>query len=467
MSQFHKAERKKGKLRLGIAGPAGSGKTYSALLIAFGLGGRVAMIDTERGSGELYDHLGAYDVCTIEAPFEPRKYVEAIHAAEDLGYETIITDSLSHAWVGQGGLLDVHGHIADKTGNSWSAWRQVTPKHNELVDAMLQSSCHVIAAMRSKMEYTQVEENGKKQVKKLGMSPIQRDGMEYEFTVFIDLDHHHTATATKDRTTLFDGQYFVPTVETGKTLLAWLENDGRVEPEFARQEKTVSAQASAQTGARTEGKPGRKAAALEAATKAPVNESGSKTRQETASPADGPAQPETRPATNQPAANQPAAETKLEPAPRKPAPEQVETKDASESAPTRSTGPSVLKPLFARIGNLNLPGDAYKRYCYKRYGVASMTELSPEQITEQVKILDSLKRPARLKEFRAVLEGFGGNGGAAGESAGDGAPIQPHTMNAASAVTETKRGNQVDPAQIPAQASAGAASRAAGGFNLF
>ncbi len=219
MTQFHKATRKRGKLRLAIAGPAGSGKTYSALLIALGLGGRIATIDTERGSGELYDRLGEYDVCTIQPPFEPKKYVEAIRAAEDLGYGTIIIDSPSHAWMGQGGLLDVHGHIADKTGNSWSAWRQVTPKHNELVDAMLQSKCHIIATMRSKMEYAQVEENGKKQVKKLGMSPIQRDGMEYEFTVFIDLDQQHTATATKDRTTLFDGQYFVPTIETGRTLL--------------------------------------------------------------------------------------------------------------------------------------------------------------------------------------------------------------------------------------------------------
>jgi|GEM_PF-332406 len=463
MSQFHKAERKKGKLRLGIAGPAGSGKTYSALLIAFGLGGRVAMIDTERGSGELYDHLGAYDVCTIEAPFEPRKYVEAIHTAEDLGYETIIIDSLSHAWVGQGGLLDVHGHIADKTGNSWSAWRQVTPKHNELVDAMLQSRCHVIAAMRSKMEYTQVEENGKKQVKKLGMSPIQRDGMEYEFTVLIDLDHHHTATATKDRTTLFDGQYFVPTVETGKTLLAWLENDGKTEPEFARREKTGNAQASAQTGARTEGKPGRKAAASEAETKAPVNESGSKMKEGTTSPAGVPAQPETGPATNQPGANQAAAETKPEPAPRKPAPEQAETKVAPETTPTGSTGHSGLKPLFARIGSLDLPGDAYKRYCYKRYGVASMTELSPEQITEQVKILDSLKRPARLKEFRAVLEGFGGNGQGAGGSASMSAP----SLNAAgTAAAPVSVQGTTGPIPIASHAAAGTAT-AAGGFDLF
>lgn len=230
MSQFHKAERKKGKLRLAIAGPVGAGKTYSALLIAFGIGGRIAMIDTERGSGELYDHLGLYDACTIDAPFEPKKYVEAILAAEEQGYGTIIIDSLSHAWSGQGGLLDTQGRIADKTGNSWSAWRQVTPKHNELVDTMLQSKCHIIATMRSKMEYTQVEENGKKQVKKLGMGPIQRDGMEYEFTVFMDLDHSHTACTTKDRTMLFDSKYFVPGMETGKLLLNWLEHNGKAEP---------------------------------------------------------------------------------------------------------------------------------------------------------------------------------------------------------------------------------------------
>lgn len=372
MSQFHKAERKRGKLRLAIAGPAGSGKTYSALLIALGLGGRIAMIDTERGSGELYDHLGEYDVCTIQPPFDPRKYVEAIHAAEDLGYETIIIDSLSHAWVGQGGLLDVHGHIADKTGNSWSAWRQVTPKHNELVDAMLQSKCHIIATMRSKMEYAQVEENGKKQVKKLGMSPIQRDGMEYEFTVFIDLDQQHVATATKDRTTLFDGQYFVPTIETGRTLLAWLENED--------QGGAGSPEATAAPQARQSDVPGK--AEIQ---RLPSTAAG---KTEVATAPQGGTKPET-----------PAGMNDL------PVPAGRQT-----GLPVRCTQTGGLKTLFARIGALDLPREGYKRYCYKRYGIASMTEMAPEQIAEQAKLLDSLKRPARLKEFRTVLEGFGDNG---------------------------------------------------------
>lgn len=221
--QFHRAQRKKAKLRLALAGPAGSGKTYSALEIAFGIGGRVAMIDTERGSGELYSHLGEYDVCTIEAPFLPEKYVEAIRAAEGAGYDIIIIDSLSHAWAGTGGVLDIHGYAADKTGNSWTAWRQVTPRHNELVDAMLQSKCHIIATLRSKMDHIQTTENGKTVVKKVGMNPIQRDGMEYEFTVFMDLDQAHMANTSKDRTSLFDGQVFKPTRETGRKLVAWLE----------------------------------------------------------------------------------------------------------------------------------------------------------------------------------------------------------------------------------------------------
>jgi hypothetical protein len=200
MIQFKKAERKKAKLRLALAGPAGSGKTYGALQIAFGLGGRVAMIDTENHSGELYSHLGNYDVAVIDPPFIPEKYTEAIREAERLGYGIIIVDSLTHAWAGQGGLLDIHGNIADRGGNSWTAWRQVTPRHNELVEAMLQSKCHVIATMRSKMGYVQTVENEKTIIKKVGMSPIQRDGMEYEFTVFIDIDINHVAMATKDRT---------------------------------------------------------------------------------------------------------------------------------------------------------------------------------------------------------------------------------------------------------------------------
>ncbi|MCL6557294.1 MAG: AAA family ATPase, partial [Firmicutes bacterium] len=235
---FRKAQRKRAKLRLGIAGPAGSGKTYSALEIAFGIGGKVAVIDTERSSAELYAHLGDYDVCVLEPPFTPKKYIDAIREAENAGYDVIIIDSLSHAWAGIGGILDMHDAAAAKEKNSYTAWRHVTPIHNELVDTMLQSKCHVIATMRSKQEYAQVTDGGKARVQKVGMAPVQRDGMEYEFTVFIDLDQTHAAVATKDRTSLFDGITFRPTRETGKKLLEWL-NAGVPDKEEKTEKKTA------------------------------------------------------------------------------------------------------------------------------------------------------------------------------------------------------------------------------------
>ena len=218
---FRKAERKKAKLRLGITGPAGSGKTYGALLVAFGLGGKIAMIDTENGSGDLYANLGDYDVCTISAPYEVKKYLAAIHEAEQAGYDIIIIDSLSHAWSGEGGLLDMQGKIAasSRSGNSYAAWREVTPWHNKLIDAMLSSPAHIIATMRSKTEYIQAEnERGYKEIRKVGLAPVQRDGMDYEFGVVFDLTANHMATVSKDRTSIFDGQIFALSQDTGKTL---------------------------------------------------------------------------------------------------------------------------------------------------------------------------------------------------------------------------------------------------------
>lgn len=222
--EIKKAQRMKAKLRLGIAAPSGAGKTYSALLMAFGLGGKVGLIDTEHGSGHLYAHLGDYDVIGIEAPYTVAKYTQAIKAFEEAGYTTIIIDSLSHAWAGDGGLLDKQGKLADRGTNSFAAWRTITPEHNTLVDAMLQSPCHIIATMRAKQDYVlEVNDKGKQTPKKVGMAPVQREGMEYEFTVMLDVDMHHVASASKDRTSLFDGRYFKISADTGRELLAWLE----------------------------------------------------------------------------------------------------------------------------------------------------------------------------------------------------------------------------------------------------
>lgn len=231
--QIRKAERKKAKLRLGISAPSGAGKTYSSLLMAYGITSdweKVGLIDTENGSGDLYAHLGDYMVLPLEAPYTPERYVEAIKAFENAGAEVIIIDSLSHAWAGEGGALDIQGAAAARSGNSYTAWREVTPKHNALVNAILSSKCHIIATMRAKTEYVQEKDDrGKTTVRKVGLAPVQRDGMEYEFTVMMDIAVDHNASTTKDRTGLFDGKYFKPGIDTGKKILEWLETGVDVE----------------------------------------------------------------------------------------------------------------------------------------------------------------------------------------------------------------------------------------------
>jgi len=186
---------------------------------------KVALIDTENGSGDLYADLGEYSVITITAPYTPERYIEAIRLCEAAGMEVVIIDSLSHAWAGEGGLLDQQGKLADKSGNSWTAWRSITPKHNQLVETILSSKCHIITTLRAKMEYVQEKDsNGRTSIRKVGMGSVQRDGMEYEFTVFLELTQEHNASATKDRTSLFDGRYFTPNEQTGEQLQEWLES---------------------------------------------------------------------------------------------------------------------------------------------------------------------------------------------------------------------------------------------------
>ncbi|HET8636405.1 MAG TPA: ATP-binding protein [Acidobacteriaceae bacterium] len=228
---IRKAARKKAKLRLALVGPTGSGKTYSALKLAFGIGGKIGLIDTENGSGDLYAHLGDYDVISLESPYTVQKYREAIRAFEAAEYDTIVVDSLSHAWAGEGGLLDKQGQL-EKSGsykNSFATWREITPEHNKLVEEMLGSPAHIVATMRTKTEYVIEEDSkGRKVPRKIGLSPVQRDGVEYEFTVVMDVADNHYARASKDRTEIFDGWSDKISEETGRRLKEWLESG--VEP---------------------------------------------------------------------------------------------------------------------------------------------------------------------------------------------------------------------------------------------
>lgn len=223
---FKKATKEQSRLRLALIGPSGSGKTYTALTIATAFGGPIAVIDTERGSASKYADLFAFDTVNMET-FAPQTYVEAIRAAAQAGYKVLVIDSLSHAWVGREGSLEQHDKAMarQRGGNSFAAWREVTPHHNALVDAILQADLHIIGTMRAKTEYVQEkdERTGKTTVRKVGMAPVQRDGLEYEFDVVADMDADHTMIVSKSRCReLADAVIRKPGAEVAQTLAAWL-----------------------------------------------------------------------------------------------------------------------------------------------------------------------------------------------------------------------------------------------------
>jgi hypothetical protein len=229
---FTKATKNQARLRMAITGPSGSCKTYSALSVGQHLGKRVAVIDTERGSASKYAGEFDFDVLELDS-FEPGKYVEAIRAAEAAGYDVLIIDSLSHAWIGKGGALEQVDKAAAKSQskNTFFAWRDVTPQHNSLVDAMLRSKCHIIVTMRAKTEYVIENVNGRQAPTKIGLAAIQRDGIEYEFDVAADMNLQHQFIPSKTRCRELDGQVIQnPGKQLADILNAWL-SDGAPAPQ--------------------------------------------------------------------------------------------------------------------------------------------------------------------------------------------------------------------------------------------
>jgi len=217
---LRKSERKRAKIKMALQGSAGSGKTYSSLLLAQGLTNgelsKVAIIDTENGSADLYAHLGNYNVLSMTPPFTPEKYIEAVEVCEQAGMEVIIIDSVSHCW---DELLDFHSKLA---GNSFTNWAKVTPRQKAFTDKILQSNAHIIATMRTKQDYVLNQKDGKFIPEKVGLKAVQKDGLDYEFTLVFDVDIKHFATSSKDRTGLFMGKpEFVINQGTGKRILDW------------------------------------------------------------------------------------------------------------------------------------------------------------------------------------------------------------------------------------------------------
>ncbi|WNH13854.1 AAA family ATPase [Thalassobellus suaedae] len=224
---LQKAQKQRVKLRIGISSPSGFGKSYSALLMAFGMTNdwsKIAVIDTENGSANLYAALGEYNTLNLEAPYSPERYIEALKTCEKASMEVIIIDSITHEWNGKGGCLQIH----EQLGGRFQDWSRVSPRHQAFIDAILASTCHVITTVRKKIDYSMDKDaNGKTKVVKVGLKDITREGLDFEMTTCFEIiNDNHLVIASKDRTNLFSGKpEFKITSGTGKLLVNWCNND--------------------------------------------------------------------------------------------------------------------------------------------------------------------------------------------------------------------------------------------------
>lgn len=237
---FRKATKEQAKLRLSIDGVSGSGKTYTALVLASRIverhGGRIAVVDTEHGSASKYADLFDFDVVEMEPPFDPRRYIKLMGDAAAAGYTVLVLDSLSHAWFGEGGLLDLVDEIAKAQAakyksapNTYAAWKEGTAMQNSLADAIIRSNLHIISTLRAKADYVQSQgKDGRTKIEKVGTAPIQREGLEYEFDITLSMDLSNTAAVVKTRCpALTDKVFPKPGPKLADIVLDWL-NAGAV-----------------------------------------------------------------------------------------------------------------------------------------------------------------------------------------------------------------------------------------------
>lgn len=242
------ARREKMKAAIAFIGGSGSGKTLGMLLIAYGMMKeaypdleeekifqKIGVVDTEHKRSQIYADMTIADIrihpfyhIDLQAPYSQQRYDEAIVTLKKAGCDVVIVDSLSHAWEGTGGFLD----IQQQNGGNFQAWAKVKPHIQAFIKSLTENDVHVLSSMRTKQDY-QVErgETGKLEIKKLGLKPIQKDDLEYEFLIVWQLDQDHIARTTKDNSGMFENQPSKITPEFGSKLYKWLEKGVDVKAE--------------------------------------------------------------------------------------------------------------------------------------------------------------------------------------------------------------------------------------------
>ena len=219
---FAPATREQVRLRLLLTGVSGSGKTWTALEIARSLGQNIGVIDTENGSASRYVGQFQFQTCplgnSMSVGVSPLEYVKAMNAATQAGFDVLIIDSLSHYWLW---ALDLVGGFGD--------WKKVRPPERQLINAMLNLPCHLIATARSKAEYVVVDAPNRRgkltsQPQRVGTAPLLGQDLDYEFDVVGVMDTEHVLTVEKSRCPNLGGQRIpFPGQAFAQELLSWTQ----------------------------------------------------------------------------------------------------------------------------------------------------------------------------------------------------------------------------------------------------
>jgi len=239
--QIRKAEKRRVKLKMGISGPSGSGKTWGALALATNLwpNAKICLVDTENESASLYADQFTFDTIPLSPPYGSDRYAACIKAAVAGGYDVLIMDSISHQWDGEGGILRRKEELDQRPGaNSYTNWSKFTPEHTGFIEAIKQAPIHIIATMRSKQDYVLTDnDKGKKTPVKVGMAPVQREGLDYEFSIVFDVQMDHKAVTSKNRTGLFGNSVInIADPDVAAAIRTWLES-GKAEQEAEQEAK--------------------------------------------------------------------------------------------------------------------------------------------------------------------------------------------------------------------------------------
>jgi len=248
---IREAVREGARLVIGLGGISGSGKTFTALQLAWGLAGgnskKVGLLCTENGRGRLYanalkDRAGKvhpFMIADLYAPFSPARYTQAILEFQEAGVEVLIIDSVSHEWEGLGGCEEIATVGDPKTPR----WNKAKGEHKKFMNAMLASNCHVIACMRARPKVKPVQRGDKMVFEDQGILPIQEKNFTFELTASLMMwnegKEQQVLKCPEELRAILGREQGYITAKDGLALRKWVDGGAQLDPEVEATRNTL------------------------------------------------------------------------------------------------------------------------------------------------------------------------------------------------------------------------------------